>query len=156
MELTIEPTALADLFLNRPAESFTLAINWPAADEVLFDDTPPRVEQVLVRGGFVEIELSEEADLSAVPAAVTITGQSPTWDLSDDHYTLRTDAPLAPSNCQLTIGTDSLDLAGLGLVETFTASLRSQHRSARLCRSQPADHADFRHQQLLRLPGPYG
>ena len=76
-----------------------------------------------MRGGFVEIELSEEAALSAVPAAVTITGQTPTWDLSDDHYTLRTDAPLAPSDYQLTIGTDPLDLAGLALIQTFTTSL---------------------------------
>jgi RHS repeat-associated protein len=123
LELDIEPAALVDAFQNRPTEAFTLPITWPVTNEVLFDDTPPRVEQVAVRGGVVEIELSEEADLSAVATAVTIAGQTPTWELGDDRYSLHTAEPLPTGTYPLTIRSEPLDLAGLGLSQAFSTGL---------------------------------
>jgi RHS repeat-associated protein len=123
LELDIEPAALVDAFQNRPTQAFTLPITWPATDEVLSDDTPPRVEQVVVRGGVVEIEFSEEPDLSAVGTVVTISGQNLTWELSDDGYAVQTTEPLPPGTYSAAISTAPSDLAGLGLSQDFGTSL---------------------------------
>ena len=123
VRLTIAPAALSDFFFNRLAEPFELAFPWPAADTILHDTTAPRLAQVLVRDGRLEIGLTEEPDLAAAAAVIAVDGAAVTWTLSADRYTLLADDELAPGNHQVTISTAPLDLAGLGLAEAFSTSV---------------------------------
>jgi len=62
LRLTIQPEALVDFFQNHPATAFEQTFAWPAGDILVLDQTPPRVEQVMVRDRHLEIQLSEEID----------------------------------------------------------------------------------------------
>jgi RHS repeat-associated protein len=119
LELTIPATSLRDSFGNVATDAFVQSFAWPDGGAVLFDQAPPRVESVVVRSGYLEVELSEEADAAGAAAEIQVAGQEVGWGLEADRYTLRSDAALPPGNHQLTIGTGSLDLAGQGLTEPF-------------------------------------
>jgi RHS repeat-associated protein len=118
-ELGIGPEALLDSFLNRPTSAFELTFDWPVSDAVVQDTVLPRVEQVLVRAGHLEVELSEEPDLTAAASALQVDGQAVAWTLDEDRYTLKSVSALAPGAYELTISTASLDLGGLGLAELY-------------------------------------
>ncbi len=119
LTLTVEPAALRDFFGNVPPGAGTWTFEWPAGDVVVQDATAPRVERVVVRAGRLELMLSEEGDLGSAAAAIAVTGVTPAWELLEDRYTLRTEAALVPGAYQLSIGTEALDLAGLGLAQSF-------------------------------------
>ncbi|HEX7183314.1 MAG TPA: RHS repeat-associated core domain-containing protein [Thermoanaerobaculia bacterium] len=119
LRLTLEPEALEDLFLNRPASNFQRSFTWPQGDMVLFDETSPKVQQVVVRDGYLEIELSEEPDLAAVATVIAVDGSPVTWTLENDRYTLKSSAALNQGTHSLAISDDALDLAGLGLEGAF-------------------------------------
>ena len=123
VRLAIAPAALTDFFFNRPAESFELTFPWPAADTILHDTTAPRLAQVLVRDGRLEVGLTEEPDLAAAAAAITVDGAAVAWTLSADRYTLLAGEELGPGSHQVAITTAALDLAGLGLAEAFSTSV---------------------------------
>jgi RHS repeat-associated protein len=124
MHLVLQPAALVDLFLNQPSIALELDFPWPGEDAVLLDQTPPRVEQVVVRDRHLEVELSEEAVLPSATAALSVDGQAQTWTLTADRYTLRSDAALTLGAHQLSIGTGALDLAGLGLAAGFQLNVQ--------------------------------
>ena len=120
VELRIEPAALADFFGNHPAAAYVQSFTWPAADAVLDDVAAPRVEAVRLHGRVVEVELSEEPDLSSVAAAVTVGGQSLTWSLEADGYTVRSAEALPAGATTLTVGTTLADLAGTNLAQALS------------------------------------
>jgi RHS repeat-associated protein len=67
----------------------------------------------------LEIGFTEEPD-AATTDAIQLDGQSVTWTLSDDRYTLKAPAALSAGSHTLTIGTGLSDLDGHALVEGFT------------------------------------
>jgi RHS repeat-associated protein len=119
VRLRLEPEALVDLFLNTPASAFEHTFPWPAADQLLLDTTPPRLSRVLVRAQRLELELTEEPDLAAAAAAITVDGAPATWTLAPDRYTLVGDSTLLSGPHTVTISTAALDLAGLGMAAAF-------------------------------------
>jgi RHS repeat-associated protein len=122
VRLRLEPEALVDLFLNTPASAFEHTFPWPAADQLLLDTTPPRLSRVLVRAQRLELELSEEPDLAAAAAAITVDGAPSTWTLAADGYTLVADSTLLSGPHTVAISTAALDLGGLGVAEAFEES----------------------------------
>ncbi|NJL29551.1 MAG: hypothetical protein HC897_17525 [Thermoanaerobaculia bacterium] len=121
LRLTLEPPALVDLFHNRPAAAFEVTFAWPAGDQLLQDTAGPKVDSVRLRGGVLEIELREPAELSSAEAALEIDGATATWTLAEDGYTLVAGEALTPGTHNLTIGIGALDLDGKGLVQVFAA-----------------------------------
>ncbi|NJL27533.1 MAG: hypothetical protein HC897_06360 [Thermoanaerobaculia bacterium] len=121
LRLTLEPPALVDLFHNRPAAAFEQTFTWPAGDQLLQDSVAPTVDAIRLRGGVLEIELSEPADLSSAEAALEIDEATATWTLAEDGYTLVAGGALTPGTHNLTIGIGALDLDGKGLVQVFAA-----------------------------------
>ena len=117
LALTLPADALCDSFGNTAAADFELTFVWPANDGVLFDDTPPRLEQVFLRDGQLELVFSEESDMVSAGDVLQIDGQSVGWTLEEDRYTLRTTAALDLGTHELTASTAPLDLAGQGLAE---------------------------------------
>ncbi len=110
--VTVHPEAVADAFLNRPAAPWTHSFAWPAADTVLTDTEPPRVERVAVVDGELEILFSEPPDPATAQAAILLDGQPVTWTATGDGYGLVAATPLATGTHQLDIGTGLADLAG--------------------------------------------
>jgi len=123
VRLTIEPEALKDLFLNQLPQTAVYTFDWPAQSAIVEDTTAPRVELVVVRGGLVEVELSEEVDPAVASSLFTIDAATATWTLDSDAYTLRTTTALGNGTHELRIGTAALDFAGLGLAEDFVVEL---------------------------------
>lgn len=123
VRLSIAPAALIDFFLNSQAEPFEQTFPWPAADTILHDNTPPRVSQVLVRDGRLEVELTEEPNLAAAAAAVRVDGAEVSWTLAPDRYTLLGGDELDPGSHQVTVSTAPLDLTGRGLAQDFSATV---------------------------------
>ena len=93
---------------------------------MIFDGEAPELRHVLVRDGFLEIQISEEPDLAAAGAAIQIDGASLAWTLAPDRYTLVSAEPLTPGSHDLTIGTGGLDLAGQGIAAPFSAAIGTQ------------------------------
>jgi RHS repeat-associated protein len=124
--LQLASQAMADLFLNEPASDFALSFSWPdtsaGSPAVLHDTAPPKVEEVVVHEGHLEIEFSERPDV-ATTGAIQVDGQPLTWNLEPDGYTLRATSPLPAGSSSLTISPSLQDLAGTALPETFTADL---------------------------------
>ena len=121
LELRIQPPALVDAFANKPAADYVQTFDWPAGDAVLDDTAAPRVDAIRLVGRRLEIELSEEPDLTTVEAAVAAPGQSLTWTLDPDGYTLRSNEVLDDTPVTLTVGTGLTDLAGTALAEPLSA-----------------------------------
>lgn len=117
LSLTLPPESLVDLFLNEPSTPFTLTFNWPATDAVLFDDVPPKVEQVVVLDGFLEVQLSEEPDVATATSAINLDGQPLVWTLQADGYTLRSDSTLALGSHTLDVAIGLSDLQGQALAQ---------------------------------------
>ena len=119
LRLTLQPEALVDFFHNRPAAAFVQTFAWPAVDTLVLDQTPPRVEQVMVRDRHFEVQLSEETDPAVAAAVLKVDGQTTTWILGDDRYTLTSTGEFQAGSHELFIGTEPLDLAGLSLAAAF-------------------------------------
>jgi len=126
LELTVEPEGLVDPFHNQLATTFQQSFTWPAADSVILDTAAPRLEAVRVKAGILEIELSEEPDLTSLATAITLDGQSTSWTASVDGSTLVADSPLTVGAHHLEIGTALLDLDGQALPETSTFDFEHQ------------------------------
>ncbi|HKI05513.1 MAG TPA: Ig-like domain-containing protein [Thermoanaerobaculia bacterium] len=128
VKLTVPPEALQDLFLNRPQQAYELTFAWPAADAVLFDDKPVRIDRVAIHQGVLEIGLTEEAD-PATTSAIQIDGAAATWTLSEDRYTLKAGSTLAAGSHTLTIGTGFADLDGNALAEAYTKTFSAGNQA---------------------------
>jgi RHS repeat-associated protein len=152
-EIAIGPDALVDSFLNRPSSAFELTFDWPAGDAVVQDTVPPRVEQVLVRQGHIEVELSEEPDLTAAASGLQVNGQTVAWTLGEDRYTLKSASAFALGTHELAISTAPLDLAGLGLAELFEEDVTV---SAGLLRSLISRRPDPRQVSTSAAENPFG
>jgi RHS repeat-associated protein len=116
LQLRVEPTAVVDFFGNQLASTYVRSFAWPAADAVLDDAAPPRIEGVRLLGRRVEVELSEEPDLGTVATAITAGGGGLDWTLGEDRYTLRTTEPLPPGAATLVVDASLADLSGSVLV----------------------------------------
>jgi RHS repeat-associated protein len=121
--LRIESAGLQDLFFNEPAAAFEQTFAWPGGEAVLQDTAAPQVEEVLTRDGRLEIGFSEEVDLTAAEAAITIDGATVAWTLDASGYRLRTVDPLAAGAQTLALGTGVQDLAGTPLPAGLTVDL---------------------------------
>ncbi|MCB1034058.1 MAG: hypothetical protein KDD47_09520, partial [Acidobacteria bacterium] len=124
LELLLAPEAMADLFLNEPASDFVLPFTWPAAGSsvtVLYDSEAPRIDQVVLVDGKLEIEFSERIDL-ATTAGIEIDGQPTTWTELPDGYTLQATTAVVAGSHTLTVTTALTDLAGTPLPELFEAA----------------------------------
>ncbi|MGB6992254.1 MAG: RHS repeat-associated core domain-containing protein [Thermoanaerobaculia bacterium] len=119
LNLTLPADALRDSFGNTASVAFELTFTWPSGEKVHFDDTLPRLEQVFLRDGQLEIVFSEEPDTTNAGAALQVDGQSIEWTLDEDRYMLRTAGALELGSHKLAASTTPLDLAGLGLTEPF-------------------------------------
>ncbi|MCP4674701.1 MAG: hypothetical protein GY854_04135, partial [Deltaproteobacteria bacterium] len=83
-------------------------------------ETPPAVDEVVLRDGHLEVTLSEEPDMSLVGSAFLVDEGAISWTLEDDTYTVRSEAPLPAGEHTLRINTGApFDLAGKGLEEPF-------------------------------------
>ncbi|MDY7093844.1 MAG: Ig-like domain-containing protein [Acidobacteriota bacterium] len=115
VDLHLASQAIADLFLNEPASDFALSFSWPDASAgtpaVFHDTAPPKVEEVVVHEGHLEIQFSERPDV-ATTGAIQVDGQPLTWNLEPDGYTLRATSPLPAGSSSLTISPSLQDLAG--------------------------------------------
>ena len=118
LRLILPAALMVDTFLNTATEDFALDFTWPDTDDVLFDDTAPRLEKVLVKDGHVELELTEEPDLTTTDA-ILIDSEPVTWELDETRYKLVTTAPIDTGAHTLEVGTGLTDLAGLPLTEPF-------------------------------------
>jgi RHS repeat-associated protein len=119
VRLTIPPGALQDTFLNQPSAAFELTFAWPAADAVVQDETPIKIERVALRAGRLEIELNEEPDLATANAAIQVDGAAAAWTLGDDRYTLKSAAVLPDGSHTVAIATTLTDLSGDALAQAF-------------------------------------
>lgn len=121
VRLTLPGAALLDSFLNQPAQGYEVTFAWPQSDSVIQDGKSIHVERVALRGGALEIELSEEANL-ATTGAILINGAAGSWSLGQDRYSLKGSGVLEPGVYTLTIGTALTDLSGSALVEAFSST----------------------------------
>ncbi|MEA2604011.1 MAG: hypothetical protein QOF89_5003 [Acidobacteriota bacterium] len=120
VQLRIAPGLLKDLFDNRDEAGFAADFSWPPAARLVKDETPPRVTQVCVQtGGKLALTFSEEPDLSRLMSVIQVDGAAVTWELSADRYTLVSTETLAAGDHTLTLSSEPLDLAGLGLSSPF-------------------------------------
>lgn len=121
LRLTVPSAALRDAFDNAASAGTVQSFAWAGGDLLLQDGVAPRVERVCVTGGKLEIELSEEPKLADLDTIIQLNGAPVAWTLSEDRYTLLGPS-IQPGTYELTIGTQPLDLADLGLAEAFQKS----------------------------------
>jgi hypothetical protein len=76
------------------------------------DSAAPRLSDITVREGVMEIELSEEAGLSSAAAAIQIDGAPTSWTLDESRYVLVSEAMLSTGTHQIDVGTGALNLVG--------------------------------------------
>lgn len=88
-----------------------------------FDDRPPRLAEVRVRAGRVEIEWSEEVDPQSANAAVAIDGTQTGWELLDDRYTLRSVLSVSPLAHTIEVDPGVEDAAGHESQETWSLAV---------------------------------
>jgi RHS repeat-associated protein len=64
LRLTVPPSALTDLFLNRPAQPFELTFAWPADDGVVFDSTatPQSAAFAALKTGSASAEIGDSIE----------------------------------------------------------------------------------------------
>ena len=122
VRLTIAPGVLEDRFGNKTTTFYDQSFAWTAGDELLSDTAPPRVDQLTIVGGHLKLALSEQVDPATAASSVTVDGAPPTWTLDADGYTLTSTLPLPPGHHTVHLGTDPLDLGGLGLGQAFDQS----------------------------------
>ena len=122
VRLTIAPGVLEDRFGNKTTTFYDQSFAWTAGDELLSDTAPPRVDQLTIVGGHLKLVLSEQVDLATAASSVTVDGAPQTWTLDTDGYTLTSTLPLPPGHHTVHLGTDPLDLGGLGLGQAFDQS----------------------------------
>jgi len=122
VRLTIPHYALVDFF-GKVSTGYSKEFEWPGSDSVKDDETQPELLQVCVGSdGTLEVLFSEEPSVDSLSAAILVDGQSLTWILGQDRYSIRSDSTLAEGTHTLDIGTGALDLAGLGLASPFNES----------------------------------
>ncbi|MGB5658194.1 MAG: hypothetical protein WBO54_01830 [Thermoanaerobaculia bacterium] len=112
VELTIPAVALVDTSGNSPTVDYSLSFSWPSGDAVVDDSAAPRLSDITVREGVMEIELSEEAGLSSAAAAIQIDGAPTSWTLDESRYVLVSEAMLSTGTHQIDVGTGALNLVG--------------------------------------------
>ncbi|MDY7092892.1 MAG: hypothetical protein SX243_07970, partial [Acidobacteriota bacterium] len=62
--LHVEPDAILDSFHNKLAEALVVPFTWPSEDAVILDTGTPEVYEVAYRDAVLEVEFTEEIDLS--------------------------------------------------------------------------------------------
>jgi RHS repeat-associated protein len=120
VKLEMSAGTLLDFFGNAGEDSLELTFDWPAGNLIFLDAVAPRVEQVCTKNGALEVQFSEEVDLSLATGLILVDGQAQTWSLAPDRYTL-VSAPLTDGVHELSISAGSaLDLDGQGLASGFS------------------------------------
>jgi RHS repeat-associated protein len=136
LEIRIEPAALRDAFGNQLAVPYVQIFAWPTADQVLDDTAAPRIEAVRLVDRFVELEITEEPDLATVTSAVRVDGQSLTWTLAADRYTVSSTDALAADGATLSVATTLADRAGTALDQALSESIPATEPDASLFQAQ--------------------
>jgi RHS repeat-associated protein len=123
IQLTVQTSALVDLFGNHAEAPYELTFAWPAAGglvssaapregqlaerslerTILFDAAPPEVVQVLVRDSRLEVELSEEIDTDLAVSAFEIDGEAVAWERGLTPYKVITVDPIAEGHHVITL-----------------------------------------------------
>jgi RHS repeat-associated protein len=123
MLLHIEPGAMVDLFENRPETAYDKPFVWLAADHVIDDTAPPRVDLLLTKAGELELGFSEEIDPIVASAVVLLDGATRTWTALPDGYTLKPAGAISATTHTLQIGPALIDKAGNSMQEPFTRNI---------------------------------
>ncbi len=123
MLLHIEPSAMVDLFENRPAMAYDKPFVWLAADHTIDDTTPPRVDLVLTKAGELEIGFSEEIDPVIASAVILLDGATRAWTALPDGYTLKPAGAISATTHTLQIGPALIDKAGNPMAEPFSQNV---------------------------------
>ena len=123
VSLQLAAGVLRDFFDNENANPFAPPpFLWPSTDVVVQDTAAPRLAQVCVKSGLLEVQFTEEPDLGHVTNSLLIDGQPSTWTLAADRYTV-TSPVLSDGPHQLTIAAGTpLDLVSQSLVDSLTES----------------------------------
>jgi RHS repeat-associated protein len=119
VRLVLAADALEDLFLNHPSADWIQTFTWPSTETVVADTAPPKVEEVHLTDGYLELVFSEPPDAATVPSALDLGDPGVTWTPSPSGTRFRTVTPLAPGNHTLNVTTALLDLFGQPLAEPF-------------------------------------
>ncbi|HEX9640406.1 MAG TPA: hypothetical protein VGB13_03750 [Candidatus Krumholzibacteria bacterium] len=72
--LVIPAAALVDQAEQTAAADYEKSFPWPAGEAIVEDTVAPRLDTVCVQGDQVEIQLSEEPNLTQFQSAVTVDG----------------------------------------------------------------------------------
>ena len=156
MLLHIEPSAMVDLFENRPETAYDKPFLWLAADHAIDDTTPPRVDLVLTKAGELELGFSEEIDPQIASATILLDGDTTTWTALPDGYTLKPAGAISATTHTLQIGPALIDRAGNSLAEPFTRNITTgatdqiayERPDPRITPTSTLDN-------LRQLPGPH-
>jgi len=135
LRLVLEASALVDTYGNTPATGTDQTFAWPSAETVLSDATPPAVQAVRLRQGYLEIELDEEVDLTTAQTAVTVTPAGGSalalvWAGLGDGFTVRSDEVLPAGTFDLQIDTTLQDLAGTPLAAVYQQQFQAASAGA--------------------------
>lgn len=124
VELHIAGDLLTDRAGNPQPSSLTQLFPWPSQPTVIQDDTPPRVTTLVVEpAGTVLITFSEPPSPAELTTVAKINGAAVTWTALPEGYSVRS-VRLAEGSHNLTLSTEGLDLADLGLVEPYNLSFQ--------------------------------
>ncbi len=127
IRLSLPATALVDTFGNRgetASEGWTGTTTWSQGDVMVADFAAPRLDQICVAAGKLELTFSEEPSATGLAEVLRLDGAPLTWTVQGDRYSAHSTQSVTPGSHLLSISTGELDLAGTGLAEaeseTFT------------------------------------
>ncbi|MDY7096184.1 MAG: RHS repeat-associated core domain-containing protein, partial [Acidobacteriota bacterium] len=89
----------------------------------ILDTGTPEVYEVAYRDAVLEVEFTEEIDLSTATPSIQIAGYVTSWTKSEDGYRLTAGAPAPDGTHDLSITGSLTDLSGTALAEPFYLQL---------------------------------
>ena len=120
VELVIPAAALVDQAEQEASADYVKSFQWPAGEAIVDDTAAPRLDTVCVKGDQLEIQLSEEPDLTQFQSVVTVDGLELTWTVGADRYTLISQTLSSGSHSLSMPAGVALDLNGLGLATSYS------------------------------------
>ncbi|MGB6367228.1 MAG: RHS repeat-associated core domain-containing protein [Thermoanaerobaculia bacterium] len=118
LQLILPAGSLIDEFFNVAQADFQIQFAWPLTDAIILDETPPQLESIFLLGAFLELEFSEEPDLTTTEA-ILVDGSPTDWVLDETNYRLQTTNALAEGVHDISIATGLADLAGRQLESDY-------------------------------------